>query len=231
MPEVLWGQASGPAAGLPPGAGEGKIFGQRREPSLDRVPFDVVFHALAFCIVADQVVVGFVLPERAFVQSEHADGFVSREALERAEPFSRRHVRGHEKVHVIRHDHERMHFVAAESVFAVRQRPNHHLCYLGPLEEHGAAFGVIQQAIHSYERFACHEVGRPEDTGVRKASVQPERHEDSFAHDIKMWEAAFVPTHVGCSAAEGGSSRGICAGRKPDGRAEAPPHQEPDERI
>jgi hypothetical protein len=229
MREFLWGQAFGPAAGLPPGAGKRKIFGQRCEPRLDRIPFDVVLHARRFLVVADQVVVAFVLPERAFVQSEHADGFVSGEAFQRAEPFSGRHARRHEQVHVIRHDHESVQFVALESSLAVLEGTNHHFGYFRLLKKHWAAIGMIEQPIHSYERLSSRQVGRPEDAAGRKASVQTEGYEYSFAHDIKVRKAAFVPAHFGSSSGGGWfvseSFEEVCAGRKPGGRAEAPPHR------
>ncbi len=228
-PSPLWGQAFGPAVGLLPGAGKRKVFGQRCESRLDWIPFDVVLHSRRFLVVADQVVVAFVLPERAAAQPKHADSFVACKAFEWAEPFSGRYVWRHEKMHVIRHDDECVHFVAFESVLAIVQGTNYHFGNLRPLEKHWAAFGPIQQSVHGEERLSCGEVGRPEDAAIRKTSVQAERHKYSLANDVQVRKPAFVPAHVGCSGGRGwfvsGRFEKGCAGRKPGGRAEAPPHR------
>jgi hypothetical protein len=59
--------------------------------------------------------------------------------------------------------------------------------------------------------------------------VQTEGHEYSLANHVPVRETAFVPTHVGCSGVRGWfvSEHFMtgCAGRKPGGGAEAPPHR------
>jgi hypothetical protein len=209
-------------------AGEGKFLGQRSEPCLDRIPFYVVFHPLAFFVVADQVIVAFILPEGAGTQTKHPDGFVSSKAFERPEPFSRRHAWRDQQMNVVRHHNKRVQLVAVEPAFAVAEGLDNHFSYFGSAEKRRPTFGVIEQAIHGDERLPCCEVRIRESTVNWKASVQPECHEHLPADDVPMREAAVVPAHFGCSAGKGGIvSRSLvigCAGRKPGGRAEAPPH-------
>jgi hypothetical protein len=203
MRKPVWGQAFGPAAGLPPGAGERETFGQPCEPRLDGVPFDIAPDSCGFLVIADQVVVTFVLPEGAFVQSEQADRFVSREAFQRTEPFSGRYARGDKEMHVVRHDYEGVQFVTAESVLAIVEGTNDHFGYFRPTKKHRAAFGVIEQAIHCDERLSSREGCGTEDAAIRKTSVQTEGHKYSFAQEVQVRKAAFVPTHVGCSGGRG----------------------------
>jgi hypothetical protein len=234
MPECLaslmWGQAFGPAAGLPPGARKWKVFRQRREPGFYRVPFDVVLNPLAFFVAADQVVVAFILPERYSVQAKHPDGFMTGKAFERSKPLARRHVRRYEQMHVIRHDYERMQFVALESSFPVVERVNNHFGYFWLAKKHRAGFGAVKQSIHRDERLSGCQAGIWKDTTDRKASVQTECYEHSFAANIPMRETPVVPAHVAFSSGRVGivSEKFVtgCAGRKPGGRPEGLPHYE-----
>lgn len=225
-----WGQAFGPAAGLLPGAGERKILGQICTPCPDRVPFDVVLHSSAFFVAADQVVVALILPKAPSLQTKHADGFVAGEALQRAEPFSRWYARSHKQMHVIRHDHKSVQFVAPESEFAIRERADYHFGNLRAAQIHRSAFGVIEQAIHRYEGLSGGEVGWPENPAIRKAAVQTESNEYSFAHNVQVRKAAFVPTHFGCIGGPrwfvSGKFEKACAGRKPGDRPEGLPHRQ-----
>ena len=174
------------------------------------------------------MVVVFVLPERT-MQPKYAEGFVAGEAFERAKPFPRRHVWCDQEVNVIRHDDERMQFVTFESAFAVVEGLDYHFGYFGSTEKHRAALGTIEQLIHGEERLSGCEVGGPEDAADWEASAQAEGYEYSLADDVPMREAPFVPAHFGCSGQRGAivSQDFVksCAGRKPGGRAEAPPHR------
>jgi hypothetical protein len=206
-PTSTWGRAFGPAAGLPSGAGKKKILGQRREPCLYRVPFDVAPNPLDSCIIADQVVVAFVLPERCSVQAKHPDGSVPGKAFKRSEPLSRRYTRSHEQMNMIWHDYERVKFVAFETVFADGEGLDHHCGYFRLAEEDRTVRGMVQQSIHSCEGLSGGQPVVRKGTIDWQTSVQTERHEHSFANDIPMRETAIVPAHVDFSS----------------GRAEAPP--------
>src|SRR5579863_2907263 len=140
MPEVGPGLPACRWASAQRGAGERKLFGQRGESCLNRIPFDLVLDSFRFFVVADQVVVAFVLPEGARIQTKHANGFVACETFERAKPFWRRHARRYQKVNVIRHDHESVQFVATESAFPVVEGLDYHFGYFGSSEKHRARF-------------------------------------------------------------------------------------------
>lgn len=207
------------------GARPGKLLRQRGESCLDRIPFDVVLHSLAFFVVAYQMVIAFVLPEGAFIQTRHAAGFVSGEALQRAKPFWRRHARCDKKMNVIRHDDESVQFVAFESAFAFVEGLDYHFGDFGSSEKHRARFGTIEQLVHGEEGLPGCGGGWPEDAPDRKASVKAESYEYSFANRIPMRKAPFIPAHVGCSGARdvivsGNFVKG-CAGRKPRPTADA----------
>jgi hypothetical protein len=180
-------------------AGERKFFWQHGEPCLDRIPFDVPRDSRGFFVVANEMVVAFVLSEGAFIQAKHTDGFVAPEAFQRAKPFSRRHARRDKKVNVIGHHDERVQFVTVESVYAVIERSDDHFGYFRLAQEHRAGFGVIEQAIHGNERLSCCEVGGPKDAVDWKAAVKAESHEHSLADNVPMREAPVVPAHVDCS--------------------------------
>jgi hypothetical protein len=222
------GQAFGPAAGLPPGAGKRKLLGQRREPCLYRVPFDVALHSRGSFIIRDQVVVTFVLPERRSTQAEHPNGFVPGETFERPKPFSRRYTRSHEQMNVIRHYDKGVKFITFESAFPVGKGAHNHLCDFRLTQKNRAACRVIEQAIHCREGLSGCQSGVRKGAVDRKTSVQSEGHEHSFANDIPMRKAPIISAHIGFSGHRvfivSGSFVIVCAGRKPGGRAEAPPH-------
>jgi hypothetical protein len=201
------------------GAGELEFLGQRGEPCFDRIPVDVVLNSRGFFVVTDEVVVAFVLPEGAGMKAKHTDGLVPGEAFERAKPFSGRHVRRDQKMNVIRHDDECVQLVASESTFAVVEGIDHYFGYFPLPEKHGAGLGVIEQVIHGEESFSGCEVGGPKDAAPRKAAVQAEGHEYSFADDIPMRESPLIPAHVVCSSGGGAIvSRDFvsgCTGRSP----------------
>jgi hypothetical protein len=184
-------------------AGKGKIFRQRREPGLYRIPLDISLHAREFLVAANQVIVAFVPPERLAMLLQHSDGLVSGKSFERPQPLARWYIRRDQKMNVIGHYDERMKIIASETAFAFSQRTNSHFRYFRLSQGNRAAFRMIQQAVHGDECLSVSKPFRREDTAGRETSVQTECDEHSFSNDVPMGEAAVVAGHTENSGDEG----------------------------
>jgi hypothetical protein len=207
------------------GAGVRKLLRQHREPSLDRIPFDMVLPSQAFLIVRNHVVVAFVLPTGDVVQPEHPNSLKASEAFERSKPFSRWHMGGDEKMDMVRHHDKRVSFIALESAFACVEGFNKHFGNLWFAEEHWTALGMVQQTIHGYKRLSGGKARVRKHPARRKTSVQTESHEHTFSNDVPVRKTPVAPAHMGISTGRNcivsGDSVTACAGRRPRGRSEA----------
>ena len=127
------------------GAGKGKIPGCGCKSGLNRIPLDVVFYPLKPFIVVNQPIKALLLPERPVLRKAvHPNSRVSGESFQWPQPPSGGYMWRDQDVHVIRHDHEGVQFIALKPPFAVQKRLDHHLRNLRSAKEQGPVLTAVQ---------------------------------------------------------------------------------------
>jgi hypothetical protein len=151
-----------------------KFFSRSSQPRLHRILFNVRPNPFELIARSDQAIETFLLPKRS-MSAQEMIGLVSREPLERPQPFCRQHVRSSQKMNMIRHYGEGVELVPVQ--FAVST--------------------CIQQPVDSHECLARrNERGWREDAASRKTAVQPEGDKQGLVDYIPMGQPPFVMSHT-----------------------------------
>src|SRR5579862_8530971 len=88
-----------------------KLLRSGHQPGRHRVLLDVSPDPLHFGPGSNQMVVALILPEGVSSPAEDAVGLKGCEPLQGRQPSRRYHLRSHEKMHMVRHDDERMQLI------------------------------------------------------------------------------------------------------------------------
>ena len=184
-PSRLASRCAGPAEFLRRG-------GQSRS---DRVEFNVVLDPPETFVVANQAIIALVLPEWHAASVQNLVGSMARESLQWPQPLAGIHERRHQEMDVVGHDYVAVQAIPLETRFAVGQGLDHELGDLGLAQECGAAAGLVQESVQSYEGSAGGHSGGWEDTVGRQTARQAEGDEEGLSDEVPVGEAAFVLVH------------------------------------
>jgi hypothetical protein len=224
-----WGQAfSLPPGFCPARARPREILWQRNQPRRNRIVFDVTLDSLKLFFIANQVIVAFVLPKGSVVPAQNPIRFVTGVAFERTKLRGCVHMRRDEQMHVIRHDYEGVQIIAAETMLAIVDRPEHQFSDFGVSQEYRSTPRTIQQPVHGNKRLAGREAIRRKNPVVRQASMQAEGYKERLPDNVPMWQTALISVHA-CMVQENTFfSRSFChprrAGQKPGCSPKGLPH-------
>lgn len=186
---------------------------------LHRIPLDITPHSSELLIIANQMIVAFILPERRPMPYEHSDSFVASKSFERSRRFPRRYPWRSQQANVIGHDDERVEIIAPETVFAFGQCPDDHFRDLRLSQRNRGALRMIRQSVHGDKCLSMSEPAWRDNTAGRETSVQTECDQDPFSGNVPMREAPTVVAHTECS--RDGQTIVSWKARRTLGRAEA----------
>ena len=190
-----WPQPPFQAASGRAGTRPGKLLRSGHQPGQYGVLLDVSPDPLHFSRGSNQMVVALILPEGVSSPAQHAVGLIGREPLQGRQPSRRYHLRSHEKMHMVRHDDERMQLIPPEPACAVAQGRYDQGGDIGPLKESRASSGSVEEPVHCYEGLArSHRFGRKHSIGG-KTAVQTESHKQRLSQDVPMGQSPFIMPH------------------------------------
>jgi hypothetical protein len=161
---------------------------------------------LKFNRIANQPVIGLILPKRLSGEAEHLVRSTGRESLERLHDLGSRNGRSDQQVDMIGHHHVSMERVLAPVVGAILDRFHNHGGELRPAQVERAGSGLIQQSVHDHERLARAQWGDKDPVG-RQTAVKTPREKDGLVDFMKMRQAAPEACHMRIVKPVGGNSQ------------------------
>jgi hypothetical protein len=172
-----------------------KLLRSGRQPGRYRVLLDVSSDPFHFGSGSNQMVVALILPEGAASPAQDPVGLIGREPLQGRQPSRRYYLGSHEKMHMVRHDDERMQLIARKPACAVAQGAYDQGGDIGPLKESGSTSGSVEEPVHSDESLAGSHCFRREHWLSGKTTVQAESHKQRLSHDVPVGQSPFIMPH------------------------------------
>jgi len=166
-----------------------------RQTSLHRILLNIGPNTIKLRTGSDQTIEAFLLPKRS-MGAEEKIGLVSGESFQRSQPFCGEHVRGRQKMHVIRHDDERMELIPPQLAVSMPQRC-HYLRNLRSPQEQRTTYARVQEPVDRNEGFA-----RREESGwweypiSGETAMQPERDEQGLIDYVPMGQPPLIMPHT-----------------------------------
>ena len=183
-----------------------KFFSLACKPSLHWILLNIGPDAIKLRIGPYQVIIAFLLPKWP-AHSQKRIGLVSSKSLQGTQPFGGRHVRGDQKMNVIRHHDKRMQVVPVQFLFAVPQSRYRHLRNLRAPQEQRSVRACVEQAVDGHERLAGRDESfRKEYPIGGKTAVQPERDKQGLLDYVPMGQPAFIMPHMSSWCMGGGET-------------------------
>lgn len=138
----------------------GKFFGATSQPSFDGIPKNITFYSPELFPISHQTIVTFILPKRLAGTPQDLIGLPRAVALQPPKHRRNTAVRGEKQMHMIGHDHPRMHL--AVCLPTMLDRFANDACDLGQPKISRSASGAIQEPAHRHERLAGCRTSKPE---------------------------------------------------------------------
>ena len=199
----MWGRLSNLRRIVnPPCAGPGKIRGCRSQSGIDGVRLNEVRNVCKLRIVANQPIVAFVLPKRLAGTPRDSVALQSSESFERLHNFGDFNTRRHQKVNVVRHDHECMELIMP--LIPIVNGVCHHFGDFGDFQVARTCGSTVQNSVHSNKslsRWNC----RRKTAVAGQTAFQSPGYEQGLTHRINVWQSP-VP--------EGGHRMYVSSARK-----------------
>jgi hypothetical protein len=142
------------------------------------------------------MVVTLILPKRCAGGSQNPISLMSGKPLQRPQPLRRHNTGRHQHVNVIRHDHERMQFIAAESLLAIANTSNHKPGDLRNPQVSRPNIAFIQNPIHRHETFPHGQERRRKHAAGRQRAMQPKSDKQRLPDQVPMRQPPFVMSHL-----------------------------------
>jgi len=166
------------------------------QASLHRILLDVCADSVELGVGSDQMIVAFILPKGS-VSTHKKIGLVRGKSFERTQPFCSRHMRGCQKMNVVRHHDESMEFIPVKRPISVSQRGRQHRCNFRPPQKQRTSRARVQDAVDSYERLPRRDECRWWEHAIAgKTAMQSKSDKEGLVGSVPMGQPAFIVPHT-----------------------------------